>query len=135
MAKAKLFQLFDLNAGLVGGPIMIERHAGPAIRAFHHLLANSKDSTPGQYPDDFQLIHIGEQDDETGEITARPPEVVATGKAWREGQEGTAASGSQRAAPLRGSNNIRDRIRNMDDDAVRHYAERTVGPHDTGDGR
>lgn len=106
MAKTKLFQMYDLQAGLVAGPIMIERAAGPAIRAFNSVLGN-KNTTPGQYPEDFNLLIVGEQDDASGEITTMPPEIIATGKAWREAHEGTAASALQQAATLRGSDNSR----------------------------
>lgn len=88
----KLFQFYDRTAESVTGPIITSHREGPAIREFHSVLAN-KNQGPGQYPDQFDLIQIGEQDTDTGIIKPvirndkATTEVVATGKRWREEQE------------------------------------------------
>ena len=81
MAKTKLYTLIDTEAQLTG-PIMQHRREAPAIRDFHSVFT-LKDSQPAKYPEQFNLICLGEQDDETGQITPyTPPEVVATGAEW-----------------------------------------------------
>lgn len=81
MRNAKLYQLYDLKAESVGGPIMAQKAPGPAIRDFHSVLANPE-TQPGRYPQDFNLIQIGEQDETTGRIIDTEVVIVATGEAW-----------------------------------------------------
>lgn len=86
MAKVQLYQLYDLQAKTTAGPILTERNAAPAIRAFYDLLGR-KETTPGQYPEDFELRHVAEQDDDTGVITGLDrPRTVATGVDWTKAQ-------------------------------------------------
>lgn len=73
--------MYDTEAESVAGPIIIEKRDAPAIRAFYAVLANTE-TLPGKYPEHFQLRHVGTQDEETAEITGRPPTNVATGTAW-----------------------------------------------------
>lgn len=73
--------MFDTEAQSVAGPILIEKRPAPAIRAFHSVLANDK-TMPGQYPQHFELRYVGDQDEDTGQITATRPETIATGIAW-----------------------------------------------------
>lgn len=90
MSKNRLYQLYDLVAENAAGPIMSEKRDGPAIRAFTAVLADPK-TLPGQYPDHFALLFLGEQDDQSSEITAIKPIPVLTGAAWlaaKAGQNG-----------------------------------------------
>lgn len=80
----KLYQLFDKVAGSVVGPIMSHKREQPAIRIFHGWLQN-KETGPGMHPHDFELLELGNQDEETGEISAER-RVVATGAAWADTQ-------------------------------------------------
>lgn len=93
MAKNKLFQVYDRKAEMVVGPIMTYNRAGPAVRDYHGLL-NNKETQPGRYPEDYDLLEIGEQDDATGAITSQI-KVVATGEAYKEQQLATAAREGQ----------------------------------------
>lgn len=80
--KTRLYQLYDKTAGMVTGPIITEKKDGPAIRAFHAVLADNR-TLPGRYPDQFQLHYLGEQDEETGSIDpGTGAQIVATGDAW-----------------------------------------------------
>lgn len=79
-----LYQIFDVTAETVVGPIMRENKDGPAVRHFNSLLAN-KDTALGQHPADYQLLRLGTQDEETGEINSEV-EVVTSGVAWLESQ-------------------------------------------------
>lgn len=83
MKSCCLYQLYDTAAESVAGPIMLSVRDASAVRNFHEVLQR-RETLPGQHPDDFQLICVGEQDEETGRIVAyESPRVVATGRAWR----------------------------------------------------
>lgn len=105
MRTIALYALLDLTARQTGGPIMAFNHDAAAIRAFHDTLQN-KDILPGKYPEQFDLIKIGHQDEDTGGIILtnfalhdRSPsgeyltvyggvEVIATGKGWKDALDG-----------------------------------------------
>ncbi|AXH71928.1 MAG: nonstructural protein [Microviridae sp.] len=83
----RLYQLYDRVALRVIGSIISEEHDGPVIRAFHSLLSDPKGG-PGQYPLDYDIVCIGEQDVASGVVSAYGSAVVvATGRAWLESQE------------------------------------------------
>lgn len=82
MPEKQLYQLYDRKAQLTAGPIMAAHRAAPIVRAFHELLGD-KTSEPGKYPEDFDILHIGSQDEETGKITPiEKPEAIAMGSQW-----------------------------------------------------
>lgn len=80
-----LYQLYDLTANTVLGSIIIEKHDGPAVRTFNDVLAD-RNTMPGQHPQDFILLQIGQQDEDTGDISplAGGVRTVTTGTAWLE---------------------------------------------------
>lgn len=87
MNKKRLYQVYDNRAGSIAGPIMAERIDAPAIRTFFDILKNPQ-TLPGQHPDDFDLIIVGQQDEETGVIDAwTQPDIIVTGEQWRRAQE------------------------------------------------
>lgn len=91
MFKTRLYQMYDLTAEAVAGPIISEKKDGPAIRAFHTVLGDKRTS-PGQYPEQFQLRFLGTQDEETGFIDGIVgANIIATGQAWLESQQLQAA--------------------------------------------
>jgi len=65
--KLKAFSVRDSKAEVYGQPFYGNTH-GHAERSFSQLV-NDKTSQPGQYPEDFDLYHIGEYDDQTGIFT------------------------------------------------------------------
>lgn len=82
MRTRRLYQLYDLSAECVAGPLVIELRDNPAIRTFNTLLEDSN-TMPGRYPDHYELRLVGIQDEETGTITAVVPlQTIATGAAW-----------------------------------------------------
>lgn len=84
MAKIGLYQVYDDKAGTVSGPIMAARRAGPAIRDFTNLL-RTRDTQAALHPQDFRLVLVGEQDDETGVIQPVDPiQTVLSGATWME---------------------------------------------------
>ena len=120
MGIKQLYQLHDRESGIVGGPIMAAHRAAPAIREFHAVLAD-KDTQPGKYPEHFVLLRVGEQDEETGQITGGPPEVVTTGEAWLHAQQprdrGASANSDEpavRSAPLSSNQTLGIRNRDME---------------------
>lgn len=86
MRRTKLYQVYDLKAESVAGPVMAQKNDGPAIRDFHSILQNPE-TMPGRHPHDFNLIQIGEQDEETGVIEDTTVRIVATGSGWKLAQE------------------------------------------------
>ena len=82
MRLLNLYQLYDLKAEKVTGPIMSESKDAVAIRTFHNILRDKR-TEPGQYPEDFQLLYLGYQDEESGIIgTVKTPTVITTGLGW-----------------------------------------------------
>lgn len=89
----RLFQIFDKRAQQVIGNIIAYRHPAAAVRVFTDALQN-KDSIISQHPEDFDLIELGEQDDETGVITAATiPQTVLSGRQWYISQQQPEAPG------------------------------------------
>lgn len=83
----QLFQLYDIVAEQVIGPIIPAAHAAPAVRHFVDLLKD-KTTTLAQHPADYTLLRVGEQDELTGTlIPIVPPVPVLTGAAWAATQE------------------------------------------------
>lgn len=88
----QLYQIFDVKAESVVGPILRENKDGPAIRYFHGALSD-KSMLLGMHPEDYQLLSLGAQDEETGEINSEV-RVVTSGQAWLEIQQSRDASSS-----------------------------------------
>lgn len=91
--KLMIFALYDTVANCQAGPLITERAAAPAIRAFHDALAQGDKTMPGRYPDNYELKCVGSIDDETMQLEAQtPPLTIATGKQWLEVSTPAAAS-------------------------------------------
>jgi len=83
MRPVSLYQIRDNVAQTVVGPIITVHHAAAAVRHFTDLLQD-KNTTLAAHPDDFDLVYLGLQDEESGTIDPLPkPEPALTGKAWR----------------------------------------------------
>lgn len=81
MSKLKLYQMFDTVSMTVFGPIIHGSRDEAVVRQFTDIL-NRPETLPGQYPKDFVLMHIGEQNQETGEIEPVDPQTIYTGRVW-----------------------------------------------------
>lgn len=79
MARVQLYILFDTIAMTTLGHIVQANREEQAIRSFREIL-EQKDTAPGSYPADFVMLHIGEQNTETGELTSKEPTPIYTGK-------------------------------------------------------
>lgn len=98
MAKVNLYGLYDLEAQTVVGPIVPHARHGAAARMFNELLADKK-TTPGQYPNHFHLVWVGELDTDSAIITPVEPTPVATGADWLKAQEKAVAHAYELDAP------------------------------------
>lgn len=64
----KAFTIRDSKAEVFNTPFFQKTH-GEAERAFRELVKDEK-SMVSKYPDDYDLYHLGEYDDQTGKIIA-----------------------------------------------------------------
>lgn len=92
MRTVTLYQLYDLVARTTAGPIMAYKHDGAALRAFGDTLA-AEGILPNKYPEQFNLLKLGEQDEDTGAIFIHIQnesaqgeiQTLATGRGWKQG--------------------------------------------------
>lgn len=80
-----LYQIYDKVAETSLGPVLKAHKAAAAVREFHTALGDNRTSL-NQHPADYNLLYVGEQDDQTGQIQGTKPMVVATGAQWVETQ-------------------------------------------------
>lgn len=78
--RKRMYQLRDVVSGCLVGPILLERNDAPAVRAFYAGLEDSK-SQLSQYPADYELVCLGEYDDEKG-VGEVEYSVIARGTEW-----------------------------------------------------
>lgn len=81
MRKIGLYQIRDNKAEMVAGPIMAAKAEAVAVREFTKIIRNT-DTMPGQHPEDYDLMKIGDQDEETGQVSAQLPTVILNGKTY-----------------------------------------------------
>ncbi|AAG45347.1 nonstructural protein [Bdellovibrio phage phiMH2K] len=65
--QLKVFSIRDSKTGVYGTPFYQHTH-GQAERSFQQL-AKDPQSTVANHPEDFDLFHLGEYDDQTGKLT------------------------------------------------------------------
>lgn len=65
--QLNVFSIRDSKAEIFNPPFIKQTH-GEAERDFHRMVKNPE-SLPHQYPEDYDLYHLGTFDDQTGEIT------------------------------------------------------------------
>lgn len=71
----RVFTIYDKKAAAYLTPFFMRTNA-EAIRAVQQT-ASSRESNFSKYPEDFQLVVIGEFDDLTGVVTPKGHEVLA----------------------------------------------------------
>jgi len=64
--QLKIYTIRDSKGEFYGPPFFQKTH-GEAERSFHTLVNDPK-SNVNTYPEDFDLYHLGEYDDQTGKI-------------------------------------------------------------------
>ena len=76
--KQQIFTVFDQKAEAYLPPFFLPA-VGMAKRTFADCVRD-KDHQFGMHPEDYTLIHLGEFEDSTGEITMlNPPKILGTG--------------------------------------------------------
>lgn len=75
--RRRMYQIRDKVAACLVGPIVLERNDPPAVRMFFKTCEDPS-SNLGAFPNDYELVCLGEYDDEVG-ITEVNLGVVATG--------------------------------------------------------
>lgn len=74
-----VYAVRDRAVDAFGQPIFV-RHAGEALRSFQDEV-NNPQSPMNAHPDDYDLYHLGEYDDDLGVINSlERPIMLATGK-------------------------------------------------------
>jgi len=86
----RLYSILDLVANSIVGGVHVHGHDAPAIRMFGDIAAAEGTSIHQHLPD-YDLLLIGELDDETGQITPCEPVVVLSGAALKATWEQQAA--------------------------------------------
>lgn len=82
----QLYQLYDLVAQQVIGPLIPCPHQAPAVRHFVDLLRDSK-TVLAAHPADYALLYVGMQDETTGILVPLSrPQPTLTGAAWLASQ-------------------------------------------------
>lgn len=77
----QLYQVRDTVGKTVVGPIITTHHPAAATRIFTDALKDEKTSIAA-HAADYELICLGKQIEDTGELIACPPEVILTGAQW-----------------------------------------------------
>lgn len=73
-----LYSVYDKKAQYFAPPFAA-RNNGEALRMFQ-MLVNDKNTTPGKYPEDYNLAILGEFDDVSGKVVPNE-QVVILGEA------------------------------------------------------
>lgn len=77
--KMQLVSIRDRAADVFGVPTFVHS-LGAAIRSFGDEI-NKKDGNPlSGHPEDFDLYHVGEYDDNNGLVYSHEPRQIAVGK-------------------------------------------------------
>lgn len=83
MSHIRLYQVLDLVAQRTLGPILTNYNDAAAVRVFTEALNDARTSL-SKAPQDYALVLLGEQDEETGSLFPLDgiPTVVLHGKTW-----------------------------------------------------
>lgn len=97
--KTNLYQIFDRVADVVTGPIIVANRDAAAIRIVAEVFAdNNPNNQLAKHPMDYELRKIGEQDQNTGTLTAVTVANIYSGAQWiREQARAAEASAEQLA--------------------------------------
>lgn len=105
----KLYMVRDIVGGQVIKPIIIVKHEAAAVRIFTDAMKDERTDL-FQHPADYELLYLGEQNDDTGEIAGlERPRAILTGRQYTLATatptaDAVDASGAADARPLvRGS--------------------------------
>jgi hypothetical protein len=86
-----IYAIRDKVAESIGQQVWLFKADAAAIRFFHDVLSDGK-SYPGSHPDDYELLAVGNLDD-NGEITTDGcPSVIFSGTQWKQAKEAAEAA-------------------------------------------
>jgi len=74
----KLFSVLDIKANIFQQPFP-ETSTVAALRGFD-VAVNNSDSILSKFPDDFCLMELADFDQQTGEISPRPPQNLGSAR-------------------------------------------------------
>lgn len=77
----RLYAIRDNKAQLISGPLMIHPNDVTAIRQFGQI-TDHQESDLHKYPDDFELIYVGNIDETTGAINTEHVTTLCTAREW-----------------------------------------------------
>ena len=75
--KSKMVCIRDIKIGAYGQPVTVPS-IGAAIRSFEDAQKPGADSDVSKHPEDFELYHLGDYDDEKGEIVVNDKPIFLT---------------------------------------------------------
>lgn len=83
--KIQIVAVLDRAADAFGRPLFVNA-IGQAIRSFQDEINRpAPDNTMNSHPEDYDLYHLGEYDDNTGRITSLDePKQIAIGKHFKK---------------------------------------------------
>lgn len=77
----RLYAILDNKADMIVGPLMMYPNDVVAVRGFGvHVENNQTDLN--KYPDDFEMIYVGNIDETTGQINSENVTTVCTARQW-----------------------------------------------------
>lgn len=83
MARVRLYQMRDRVAGGMLSGVLLERSDAAAIRGFADAVSDVR--TPmAKHPEDYDMMFLGEQEDDGTLLPVVPPILVVTGQAVSE---------------------------------------------------
>ena len=82
MRKLQLWAVIDTRAKTIVGPVVHDHSAVPLIRQITEAV-NKPGTLIANSPEDFAIYHLGEIDEETGEIEAAQPALLTTALALK----------------------------------------------------
>lgn len=80
--KMGLYVVLDTKAAMALGGLLQFRHDAAAVRVFQEIYKDPQ-SAVSKHPADFQLMRVGEFDDESLFVAATEPAVIITGEQLR----------------------------------------------------
>lgn len=98
MPEAGIYAIFDTVGGLYVGGLQLHKHPAAASRVFDDL-ARDQQTIVGKHPEDFQLVHLGNLEENNAVAGFPIPFVILTGKQWAALNAGTDQNIGVRHAP------------------------------------
>lgn len=76
-----IYAIYDKVAKAITGPLWLYNNDAAAIRVFDDVAREPK-SIIGQHPGDYNLVNLGDLNEQKPEIKGQPAETVLEGSQW-----------------------------------------------------